>query len=1177
MDAAATSVLFSRVRAGVLGRDATFATPFSEATRVVYADWTASSRAHAVVERTVTQDVLPYYGNTHDHHSQCGHQSTAFREEARQIVAQACNAKTSIGDNDGGTSKDVVIFAGAGATGATNKLVHILGIKARCAAAVASAPASASEASCEGDSSAAAPTSTPPVTVLVGPFEHHSNILPWRESGAFIVRVAEDPRTGLVDLKDLRAHLRATQRDPATTLVIGAFAAASNVTGVLTDVDAVTALLHEHGALAVWDYATAGPYVPIDMNPPSIINGKVTSVSLAKDAVVFSPHKFLGGVNTPGVLVVKKSLCRNPVPQEPGGGTVFFVTKDAHRFLSNRAEREEGGTPDIVGTVRAGLALQLKTTVGARNIFDEELRVARHCSVRLRGIPNLAVLGPRCRGGREANTGAMRLPIFSFLVRATGSGAPHEEQKFLHYNFVTRLLNDVFGVQARGGCACAGPYAQDLLGMTREMDGHDETTFVDAFERALLGKNELLRPGFTRISFPWVMTEEEVEYVCCAVEAVAENGWRMLPQYRYDHETGEWSHRSRLNKFPNRVWISRAFQEMAGMPVPNKSGRENASGGVVAASEMLARQLEAGRQLLLKETEAELVSASTSSERHVLDPKAEALRWFVLPSEVREGFNEHKEVAPAGSSSMVPSIVPREYDDAAGEKKGEVGCIAAGKMLKNAAQAKPIVLVPEQLLPAKVTRPAPEDSKEQPPKTPSAVPAEAADPILTKAPSIELHEKPASQASPSRKGPAGTVYTLSDLPKLRALLARPEYAGKKARAKRKRLKKQIAQLESSSAAGGAAASDVKESDDGEKVDAVTMKRDAKFAKRVVNEDRLVSNNNFETSSSSAIEEMKSAGIGDVQAAPSVSAKKALKVCKRKLMTGMGRAVSDWGMIREGDRVMVGVSGGKDSLSLLHLLLELKRRAPINFEVGAVTIDPGTEAFDPRPLIPYIRDTLGVPYYYEEDDKIFLWAEYKNPSSICSFCARMKRGAIYAACRREGYNVLALGQHLDDLAESFLMGAFLNGELRAMKACYETKEGVEQDQSPVNASLPHVGLSAEGQTPQNASAPSACYYAGSIRVIRPLVYVREHLTGEFARRSRLPVINENCPACFEAPQERRRVKKLLSQQESLFPATFQNLRRAMIPLMGPDTTRNLADYAAEKLSAGRRYWDPDRKD
>ena len=300
--------LFSRAREGILGRDATFATPFSPATRIVYADWTASSRAHEIVESTVARDVLPFYGNTHDHHSQCGHQSTAFREEARQIVAQACNAKTSIGDNDGGTSKDVVIFAGAGATGATNKLVHILGVKARCAAAAeAGAP----------------PAVSPPVTVLVGPFEHHSNILPWRESGAYIVRVAESPETGLVDLDDLRVQLKKAQSNPRTSLVIGAFAAASNVTGVLTDVDKVTALLHEHGALAVWDYATAGPYVPIDMNPPSVIDGKVTSVSLAKDAVVFSPHKFLGGVNTPGVLVVKKSLCRNPVPQEPGGGRCF--------------------------------------------------------------------------------------------------------------------------------------------------------------------------------------------------------------------------------------------------------------------------------------------------------------------------------------------------------------------------------------------------------------------------------------------------------------------------------------------------------------------------------------------------------------------------------------------------------------------------------------------------------------------------------------------------------------------------------------------------------------------------------------------------------------------------------------------------------------------------------------
>jgi len=329
-----------------------------------------------------------------------------------------------------------------------------------------------------------------------------------------------------------------------------------------------------------------------------------------------------------------------------------------------------------------------------------------------------------------------------------------------------------------------------------------------------------------------------------------------------------------------------------------------------------------------------------------------------------------------------------------------------------------------------------------------------------------------------------------------------------------------------------------------------------------------------------------------------STKKLQKLNKRRLMVEMGRAIGDWSMIKDGDRILVGVSGGKDSLTLLHLLLELKRRAPINFDVGAVTVDPGTEAFDPSPLIPYMAK-LGVPYFYENQDHIFLWAEYKNPSSICSFCARMKRGRLYACCRREGYNVLALGQHLDDLAESFLMGAFLNGELRAMKACYETKEGAAEDTMPLPSTQDEmkVGMKLEfttattattattttttsssaGDHSQKYSIPKSksdlgnIYYAGPIRVVRPLVYVREHETREFARNVRLPVINENCPACFEAPKERRRVKKLLAQQESLFPATFKHLRRAMIPLMSAHATRNLQDYAAERLQSGRIRW------
>ena len=308
------------------------------------------------IEDFIQRDVLTFYGNTHDHHSLCGHQSTALQEEARQVVAQATNAKLSIGDNEGGKSKDVVIFAGTGATGATNKLVHILGLHAMVA-----------EATRNG--------TTLPV-ILVGPFEHHSNLLPWRETGSRVLRIKENEQ-GQLDLLDLESRLiEVTKTGPNTTtaaappLIVGTFAAASNVTGVLTDVDLVTALLHRYNALAIFDYATAGPYVPMDMNPPMNAKGDV----LAKDAIIFSPHKFLGGVNTPGVLVVKKSLCINQVPSSPGGGTVFYVTENAHRFLSNRSEREEGGTPDIVGTIRAGLACQLKTSIGIDNIYQEEMK-----------------------------------------------------------------------------------------------------------------------------------------------------------------------------------------------------------------------------------------------------------------------------------------------------------------------------------------------------------------------------------------------------------------------------------------------------------------------------------------------------------------------------------------------------------------------------------------------------------------------------------------------------------------------------------------------------------------------------------------------------------------------------------------------------------------------------------
>ena len=233
---------------------------------------------------------------------------------------------------------------------------------------------------------------------------------------------------------------------------------------------------------------------------------------------------------------------------------------------------------------------------------------------------------------------------------------------------------------------------------------------------------------------------------------------------------------------------------------------------------------------------------------------------------------------------------------------------------------------------------------------------------------------------------------------------------------------------------------------------------------------------------------------------------------KRLLRQVGRAIADYGMIRAGDRVMLGLSGGKDSLSLLHILRHLQRHAPIRFEIAAVTVDPQHESFDPSPLKPYLA-SLGVPYFYESQPIAADAMKHRDEASFsyCAYCSRMKRGILYSTLRREGYNVLALAQHLDDLAESFLMSAFHRGQLRTMKAHY------------LNDS-------------------------GDIRVIRPLAYARERQTADFAEAAGLPVIHENCPACFEKPTERYHMKQLLAAEERRNKTLFRNILSAMRPLM-----------------------------
>ncbi len=231
---------------------------------------------------------------------------------------------------------------------------------------------------------------------------------------------------------------------------------------------------------------------------------------------------------------------------------------------------------------------------------------------------------------------------------------------------------------------------------------------------------------------------------------------------------------------------------------------------------------------------------------------------------------------------------------------------------------------------------------------------------------------------------------------------------------------------------------------------------------------------------------------------------------KSLLRAVGRAIADYDMIRAGDRLLLGLSGGKDSLSLLHVLLHLQRHAPVRFELGVVTVDPQSESFDPSPLRDYVP-SLGVAYLFERQPIMELGKTHMDNDSYCAWCARMKRGVMYSTARREGYNVLALAQHLDDLAESFLMSAFHGGQLRTMKANYLVRDG-------------------------------------DLRVIRPLVYARERQTADFARSAALPVIAENCPACFAMPTQRQHMKELLQQEEIHNKHLYQSLLTAMRPLM-----------------------------
>ena len=552
-----TSPLLEQIRQGVIGEGELMDGPFGPR-RVTYADYTASGRSLDFIEDFIRDAVLPRYANTHTESSGTGLQTSRLREDARRIIRDAV----------GGTADDLVIFCGSGATAAVNKLIGILELRI---------PAGLDE---RYQLSARIPEAERPV-VFVGPYEHHSNELPWRESIADVVVIGEDA-DGHIDVADLERELDRYARRP---LLIGSFSAASNVTGILTDTGAVAALLHAHGALSFWDYAAAGPYVDIRVSPSAPDAGD------HKDAVFLSPHKFPGGPQTPGVLVVRRELVRNAVPTSPGGGTVAFVDPVGHRYLDDPVAREEGGTPAIIESIRAGLVVALKQAVGTSLIAEREEQLWRHVLRRWADVPQIEILG---------NQRSRRLSIVSFRIRR---GA-----QYLHHNFVVAVLNDLFGIQARGGCSCAGPYGHRLLAIgaarshaLREEIGHG----CDG-----------IKPGWARVNLNYFISPAQADYIAAAVELIAADGYRLLPAYRFDPRTGLWRHAGGARLPPLRL-TDVSYGPDGQMTYPRR--RERAGEDAFPGYLRRARALLAGLP-------GEVEDGPTG-----LGPDFEALRWFPLP------------------------------------------------------------------------------------------------------------------------------------------------------------------------------------------------------------------------------------------------------------------------------------------------------------------------------------------------------------------------------------------------------------------------------------------------------------------------------------------------------------------------------------------------------------------
>jgi selenocysteine lyase/cysteine desulfurase len=481
---------FRQFRTKIIGQETWFDSPFGRK-KVYYFDWIASGRLYSPIEKKMTDVFGPFVANTHTETSETGTRMTLCYRFAHEYIKKHVNA----GPND------VIITAGPGMTTVVNKLQRMLGLRTTNKRAK-------HENMDERDR---------PV-VFITHMEHHSNQTSWYETMADVVMIPPDQNL-LVDLEALR---QALQKYSDRKFKIGAFTACSNVTGIITPYPQMAEIMHQYQGLCFIDFAASAPYVNINMHPPDPLQ--------KLDAVYFSPHKFLGGPGSSGVLIFDSSLYQSEIPDDPGGGTVDWTNPwGEYKYVDDIETREDGGTPGYLQAFRAALAMELKEKMGTGQIMAREEELVERMMQGLKQIPGIRIL---------AGETEHRLGIISFY---------HPD---FHFNLIVKLLSDRYGIQVRGGCACAGTYGHFLLEVSYDRS-HQITTKINHGDLSE-------KPGWVRVSLHPVMTFEEVDYFLSALHDIVLNFTEWKKEYIYNPKKNEFEHHTRIGKKPD--WLEEWFK-----------------------------------------------------------------------------------------------------------------------------------------------------------------------------------------------------------------------------------------------------------------------------------------------------------------------------------------------------------------------------------------------------------------------------------------------------------------------------------------------------------------------------------------------------------------------------------------------------------------------------------------